>query len=139
MENVPQLLESLEHGDIIDIAETMGFKVWGDVLCADDYGVPQTRCRAFIIGCRDFDPALVFPPRRTPFDPSKGGAIDCFSASRWKRLFTRCPEVAPVRDAIADLPPLGGTEIRDDSPPPDLHFGRPSDNRNPSNSLLVTA
>jgi len=74
MENVPQLLGSFEHGEIMGTAEAMGFKVWGDVLCAADYGVPQTRRRAFIIGCKDFDPARVFPPRRTHFDPSKGGA-----------------------------------------------------------------
>ncbi|MBW1736009.1 MAG: DNA (cytosine-5-)-methyltransferase, partial [Deltaproteobacteria bacterium] len=70
MENVPQLLGSFEHGEIIGTAEAMGFKVWGDVLCAADYGVPQTRRRAFIIGCKLFDPALVFPPRKTHFNPN---------------------------------------------------------------------
>lgn len=69
MENVPQLLGSFEHGEIIGTAEAMGFKVWDDVLCAADYGVPQTRRRAFIIGCKFFDPSQVFPPRRTHFDP----------------------------------------------------------------------
>jgi len=44
------------------------------VLSAADYGVPQTRRRAFIVGCKSFDPAQVFPPRRTHFDPRKGGA-----------------------------------------------------------------
>jgi len=67
MENVPQLLGSFEHGEIMGMAEAMGFKVWGDVLCAADYGVAQTRRRAFIIGCKFFDPKFVFPPR-------KGGA-----------------------------------------------------------------
>jgi len=37
------------------------------------------------------------------------------------------------------LPPPIGTEIRDEAPPLDLHFGRPSDNRNPSDYLLVAA
>ena len=73
MENVPQLLGSFEHGEIMGIAEGMGFKVWGDVLCAADYGVAQTRRRAFIIGCKFFDPKFVFPPRKTHLDPSKGG------------------------------------------------------------------
>ena len=41
---------------------------------AADYGVPQTRRRAFIVGCKFFDPAQVFPPRKTHFDPRKGGA-----------------------------------------------------------------
>lgn len=74
MENVPQLLGSFEHGEIMGMAEAMGFKCWGEVLSAADYGVPQTRRRAFIIGCKFFDPSQVFPPRRTHFDSRKGGA-----------------------------------------------------------------
>ena len=67
MENVPQILGSFEHGEIMGTAEAMGFKVWGDVLCAADYGVPQTRRRAVILGCKFFDPSMVFPPRRSHF------------------------------------------------------------------------
>jgi DNA (cytosine-5)-methyltransferase 1 len=122
MENVPQLLNSFEHGEIMGTAEAMGFKVWGDVLCAADFGVPQTRRRAFIIGCKFFNPTHVFPPRRTNFAPSKSGAQTAFlegngylpNAERWRT----------VRDAISDLPPPIGTEIRDEAPPLDLHFGR---------------
>jgi DNA (cytosine-5)-methyltransferase 1 len=122
MENVPQLLGSFEHGEIMGTAEAMGFKVWGDVLCAADYGVPQTRRRAFIIGCKFFNPAQVFPPRKTNFAPSKNGAQTSFldgngylpNAEKWRT----------VRDAISDLPPPIGTEIRDGGPPLDLHFGR---------------
>jgi DNA (cytosine-5)-methyltransferase 1 len=62
MENVPQILGSFEHGEIMGTAEVMGFKCWGEVLSAADYGVPQTRRRAIIVGCKFFDPALVFPP-----------------------------------------------------------------------------
>jgi DNA (cytosine-5)-methyltransferase 1 len=50
MENVPQLLGSFGHGEIMGTAEAMGFKAWGDVLCAANCGVPQTRRRAIIIG-----------------------------------------------------------------------------------------
>ena len=122
MENVPQLLGSFEHGEIVGTAETMGFKVWGTVLCAADYGVPQTRRRAFIIGCKFFNPADIFPPRKTNFSPSKNGAQTSFldgngympNAERWRT----------VGDAISDLPPPVGTEIRDEAPPFDLHFGR---------------
>jgi DNA (cytosine-5)-methyltransferase 1 len=74
MENVPQLLGSFEHGEITGMAEAMGFKCWGEVLCAADYGVPQTRRRAFIVGCKFFDPAKVFPPSKTHFDPQERGA-----------------------------------------------------------------
>jgi DNA (cytosine-5)-methyltransferase 1 len=48
MENVPQLLGSFEHGEIVGTAEAMGFNVAGSILCAADYGVPQTRRRASI-------------------------------------------------------------------------------------------
>ena len=47
MENVPQLLGSFEHGEIMGTAEAMGFKCWGEVLSAADYGVPQMCRRAF--------------------------------------------------------------------------------------------
>ena len=71
MENVPQILGSVEHGEIVGTAEAMGFDVDSRVLCAADYGVAQTRRRAFIIGCTFFDPSLVFPPLKTNYDPSK--------------------------------------------------------------------
>ena len=64
MENVPQLLGSFEHGEIVGTAESMGFKVRSAILCAADYGVPQTRKRAIIIGSKNLDPEAVFPPIR---------------------------------------------------------------------------
>ena len=123
MENVPQLLGSFEHGEIIGTAEAMGFKVWEDVLCAADYGVPQTRRRAFIIGCKLFDPALVFPPRKTHFNPKNNGKQ--LSIPFNQNDFLQEPqEWKTVRDAIVDLSPPEGTQIRNVSPPLDLHFGR---------------
>ena len=123
MENVPQLLGSFEHGEIVGTAEAMGFKVWGDVLCAADYGVPQTRRRAFIIGCKLFDPALVFPPRKTHFNPNNKGKK--LSIPFNQNDFLQEPqEWKTVRDAIEDLPTPEGTEIRNVPPPLDLHFGR---------------
>lgn len=123
MENVPQLLGSFEHGEIIGTAETMGFKVWGEVLCAADYGVPQTRRRAFIIGCKLFDPALIFPPRKTHFNPKNNGKQ--LSLPFNPNEFLQEPqEWKAVKDAIKDLPPPEGTEIRNVPPPLDLHFGR---------------
>lgn len=123
MENVPQLLGTFEHGSIVGAAESLGFKVWQDKLIAADYGVPQTRTRAFIIGCKFADPSVLFPPRKTHFNPNNNGnqlilpfnKEDYLSTpSRWKT----------VRDAIGDLPPPEGTEIRKIQPPLDLHFGR---------------
>ena len=139
MENVPQLLGSSEHGEILDVAQAMGFKVWGAVLCAADYGVPQTRRRAIIIGCKFLDPATVFPPRKTHFDPSRNGAQTSFLQADGNGYLPGAIRWRTVRDAIADLPSPVGTEIRDEAPPLDLHFGRPSDNRNPLDSLLVAA
>jgi DNA (cytosine-5)-methyltransferase 1 len=118
MENVPQLLGTLEHGEIVEAARSLGFSVRQDKLIAADYGVPQTRTRAFIIGCKFDDPSLFFPPRKTHCNPDENGrlsASECLSAPlQWKT----------VRDAVADLPPPEGTEIRNVPPPLDLHFGR---------------
>jgi len=124
MENVPHLLGSFEHGEIMGTAEAMGFNVWGAVLCAADYGVPQTRRRAIIIGCKFLDPAAVFPPRKTHFGPSKNGAQTSFLQADGNGYLPGAQRWRTVRDAIADLPPPVGTQIRDEAPPLDLHFGR---------------
>ena len=124
MENVPQLLGSFEHGEIMGTAEAMGFKCWGDVLSAADYGVPQTRRRAFIIGCRYFDPSRVFPPLRTHFDPRKNSVQTSFIQANGRGYISSAEKWRTVRDAIADLPIPKGTEIRNEAPPLDLHFGR---------------
>jgi len=125
MENVPQLLNSFEHGEIMGTAEAMGFKVWGDVLCAADYGVSQTRRRAFMIGCKFFDPAEVFPPRKSHFNPSKNGSGQTsFLKADGNGCLPNAVKWRTVRDAIADLPRPKGTEIRKEDPPLDLHFGR---------------
>jgi len=118
MENVPQLLGSFEHGEIIGVAEAMGFKVTDAKLLAADYGVPQVRYRAFIVGCLFADPAEVFPPPKTHFNPRNGylpGLTNyAKNAEPWRT----------VRDAISDLDPPEGTEIREMEPLYDLHFGR---------------
>ena len=114
MENVPQLLNTPEHLDIICAAEKLGFPrlniTWAK-LCSADYGAPQVRHRAFIVGCRFADPRAVFPPPAT-------------HAKRRPNVLLDMPEWRGVADAIADLPPPAGTEIRALPPPLDLHFGR---------------
>jgi len=124
MENVPQILGSFEHSEIVDTAEAAGFKVCGEVLCAADYGAPQTRRRAFIIGCTFFDPSHVFPPLKTNYDPSKGGAQASLLRGGINGYLPGATKWRTVRDAIADLPPPAGTKVRDEPPPLDLHFGR---------------
>ena len=70
MENVPQLLASEEFNEIEKCATKLGFLHLAKAkLCAADYGVPQVRYRAFIIGCKFADPTLVFPPLKTHYNP----------------------------------------------------------------------
>lgn len=124
MENVPQLLGSFEHGEIVGTAQAMGFKVSSAVLCAADYGVPQTRRRAIIIGCNTLDPALVFPPRKSHYDPSKGDVQPSFLKADGNGYMPNVVRWRTVKDVIGDLPAPVGTELRDEEPPLDLHFGR---------------
>jgi DNA (cytosine-5)-methyltransferase 1 len=66
MENVPQLLRSAEYAAFKRAARALGFDVVGRVLNAADFGVPQTRKRAIVIGSRLGVPPL---PRQTHFRP----------------------------------------------------------------------
>jgi DNA (cytosine-5)-methyltransferase 1 len=124
IENVPQLLGSDEHNDIIRAAKKLGFKTISGKLCAADYGVPQTRHRAVIIGAKT-DPSIIFPPRKTHYNPVNGLQSE-LSISLNNDMFLPSPERwRNVRDAIGDLPRPEGTSIRRDVPSPlDLHFGR---------------
>jgi DNA (cytosine-5)-methyltransferase 1 len=110
MENVPELLASEEFRKIDGIARRLGYSVVSRVLNSADYGVPQRRRRAFVVGTRRGVPSL---PEATHADPSRAGLFDR-GLQPW----------ATVRRAIGDLPPPEGTEIRKAAPPLDLHFGR---------------
>jgi DNA (cytosine-5)-methyltransferase 1 len=115
MENVPQLLGSEEHQEIITNAKEMGFNLVWEKLCAADYGVPQARHRVFIIGAKYLNPINVFPPPSTHFDPrnSKQELIKNIGKEPWRT----------VHDAIKDLPdPV--TQICSLPAPLDLHFSR---------------
>lgn len=74
MENVPELLRSAEYRAFEKAAEALGFAVDGDVLNAADFGVPQRRRRAIVVGSRHGDPPWPerthYPPEAVPF----GGA-----------------------------------------------------------------
>lgn len=122
MENVPQLLNTLEHGEILELARAMGFQTTSAVLCAADYGVPQTRFRAFIVGCRFNDPSRVFPPKKTNYNP-KNVKLTALSEEMNGYIVNAKPWNT-VRTAISNLKPPKGTAVRDVEPPYDLHFGR---------------
>ena len=122
MENVPQLLDSPEYDDIVQHAKGMGFKICCAKLCAADYGVPQTRWRAFIIGCKFSDPSSTFPPKKTNFNPIRAYR-KAFSEEFDAYIADPKPWMT-VRNAISDLIEPVGTEIRSVKSPYDLHFGR---------------
>lgn len=122
MENVPQLLGTAEHQEIIEAAGALGFTVRWAKLCAADYGVPQLRWRAFIVGCKFVDPSVVFPPVQTHIGfNGKKRAIELKFIDRGAE---NKASWRTVRDAIGDLPKPVGTEIRSVTPPMNLHFGR---------------
>ena len=122
MENVPQLLASEEFNEIEKYATELGFLHLAKAkLCAADYGVPQVRYRAFIIGCKFADPTLVFPPLKTHYNPDAVSVKELTS----KGYIKNAKPWKTVRDAIGDLPVPQGVQIRTDEPAPlDLHFGR---------------
>jgi len=123
MENVPQLLGSKEHEEIVAAAQSLGFKLSWAKLCAADYGVPQTRWRAFIVGCKFSDPARFFPPKKTHRRP-EGLETGLLFVDEFNGYISQAQPWRTVRAAIADLPEPVGTEIRQIPPPLDLHFGR---------------
>ena len=121
MENVPELLSSLECREIYAMANSMGFRLVSAKLCAADYGVPQIRWRAFIVGCKFADPQAVFPPKKTHF-PHKG-----YRQRFVESYISYIADAQPfrtVKDAIGDLPVPQGTTLRIEAPPLNLHFGR---------------
>lgn len=66
MENVPNLLTA-ERGYFRQELESMftelGYTINAQVLCAADYGVPQNRHRAFIIGKKDSENPVTMPDK----------------------------------------------------------------------------
>ena len=110
MENVPELLGSLEYRAIQDKAAEMGFAIGGTKLNSANYGAPQTRRRAVIVGWkRNVVLPPDFPPPATHSSPDADDEL---------------PDWLTVADAIRGLPEPIGVEIRDCKPPLNLHFGR---------------
>lgn len=114
MENVTGLLSSDEFQDISIRAKSLGFILLNpSVLNTADYGTPQTRKRAIVVGikkeCFMMDDIPDFPPSPTHQHPDRSGSLPI-----WRT----------VRDFISDLPEPVGTEVRNVPAPLDLHFGR---------------
>lgn len=123
MENVPQLLGSDEFKQIEEYAAKLGFHTLAKAkLCAADYGVPQIRYRAFIIGCKYTDPNKVFPPLKTHYNPELAATKNI---SKLEGYVENPKPWTTVREAFKELPKPEGTEIRTElGAPLDLHFGR---------------
>ena len=123
MENVVQLLGTSEHRQIEQLARSMGFQVVSARLCAADYGAPQKRFRAFILGCRFDFPPEVFPPSRTHFAPEEKERLKSGKSGSGEYVARPLPW-RTVRDSLADLRPPEDDILGKRPAPYDLHFGR---------------
>ncbi|MBN1391272.1 MAG: DNA cytosine methyltransferase [Sedimentisphaerales bacterium] len=93
MENVPPLLKSAEYEEIRRQAKKLGYNIDGRVLNAADYGTPQIRKRAFLIGSRIGQPAF---PEATHHNPDTIPKFETGKLPPWRT----------VKDAIGDLPSI---------------------------------
>lgn len=109
MENVPGML-TIDNGRIVDEIKKslhrLGYKCAIRVLFAEDYGVPQTRRRVFIIAGKETLPDNIFPAGSHGPCPKPSVNSNGF-IHRWtfSKPETQVPLVT-VWDAIGDLPPL---------------------------------
>jgi DNA (cytosine-5)-methyltransferase 1 len=93
MENVPPLLSSQEFVEIRRLAQSFGYQIDGRILNAADFGVPQTRKRAIVIGFLGAAPTY---PSPSHFNPKYGPSLFPSASAPW----------VTVRDAIGELPPV---------------------------------
>jgi DNA (cytosine-5)-methyltransferase 1 len=119
MENVPQLLGSLESERMLRHLHELGYKyLMAHVLCTANYGVPQVRHRAIIMASKVGPIAL---PTPTHFSRVQRERLD----GKAKLLGLTLHPWVPVRDVIGDLDVPMGTEIRRNvGATNSLHFGR---------------
>jgi DNA (cytosine-5)-methyltransferase 1 len=73
MENVPELLRSAEYATFVKAAQRLGYNIEGDILNAADYGVPQRRRRAIVIGTKGGAPTWPGPTHHAPENVPVGG------------------------------------------------------------------
>jgi len=101
LENVPGLTLGMHRQFLLEIIEKLqysGYKVETNyqILNAANYGVPQSRARLFLLGCRQDLPLPQYPQPQT--QPAK------FQKSKYLVFREDLPHTPTVWDAIGDLP-----------------------------------
>ncbi len=114
MENVPEILKAYNgaiKSEMIDQLEKQGYKVTFGSLNAANYGVPQTRSRAFFLA--SLGKHLQFP-ESTHTGDIRGDYRDIKSCNQLTILTSNISSIVTVRDAIGDLPPLEAGQTYDE-------------------------
>lgn len=138
MENVKQFLGSPEYALLVAATGAKGplseYELAAKVVNAADYGVPQARQRAIVIGTRrDFGSKLEHPPETHAKDPFRGES-SLFDEPRapWRTVESIFARSARMHIESTELPsgrnevPRGGREYPVQGPyvTAELHFGR---------------
>ncbi|WYL96888.1 MAG: DNA cytosine methyltransferase [Gloeotrichia echinulata IR180] len=106
LENVPEILtayQGLFKYEITNQLELLGYKVISVTLNAANYGVPQTRARAFFVASLE---RLIKLPEPTNFGDIRSDYRKKESYCQMDLLTSNATQIVTVRDAISDLPQL---------------------------------
>ncbi len=106
MENVPEILKAYDgvvRNEITGQLEKQGYKVISTSFNCANYGVPQTRSRAFFLASLDKTP---FIPEPTHFGDIRSDYRTVKCCNQLDLLKPNMSSIVTVKDAIGDLPPL---------------------------------